>query len=80
MECVKAKAWKDFVVKNSIVPPAYDRLIQNNDNPTPFCLSLKYLEGIEVVKYLEIKLLLNTSQNHYQLNLMNYSISLILSL
>jgi len=57
MECVKAKAWKDFVVKNSIVPPAYDRLIQNNDNPTPFCLSLKYLEGIEVVKYLEIKLL-----------------------
>lgn len=50
MDCVKAKAWKDFIVKNNILPPAYDRVIKEDDNPTPFCLSLKMVEGIEVVR------------------------------
>ena len=52
MDCVKAKAWKDFIVKNSILPPAYDRVIKEDDNPTPFCMTLKNVEGIEVVSLL----------------------------
>ena len=52
MNCVKAKAWKDFIVKNSILPPAYDRVIKEDDNPTPFCMTLKNVEGIEVVSFL----------------------------
>ena len=52
MDCVKAKAWKDFIVKNSILPPAYDRVIKEDDNPTPFCMTLKNVEGIEVVSFL----------------------------
>ena len=51
MDCVKAKAWKDFIVKNSILPPAYDRVIKEDDNPTPFCMTLKNVEGIEVVSF-----------------------------
>lgn len=60
MDCVKAKAWKDFIVKNSILPPAYDRVIKEDDNPTPFCISLKNVEGIEVVsKANSVKLYIN---------------------
>lgn len=58
MDCVKAKAWKDFVLKNSILPPAYDRVIRESDSPTPFCLSLKNLEGIDVAQASEIDLVL----------------------
>ena len=58
MDCVKAKAWKDFVVKNSILPPAYDRVIKEDDNPTPFCMTLKNVEGIEVVSFLFYTLLM----------------------
>ena len=49
MDCVKAKAWKDFLVKNVILPPAYDRIIKESDSPTPFCIGVKSIEGIEVV-------------------------------
>lgn len=48
MDVIKAKAWKDFVAKNTVVAPAYDRIIHEDDNPTPFCISLKSVEGIQV--------------------------------
>lgn len=48
MEAIKAKAWKDFIAKTSVIPPAYDRIIHEDENPTPFCISLKNVEGIQV--------------------------------
>jgi len=46
MDVVKAKAWKDFLSKNPITPPAFDRLLKDSENQSPFCVGVKTVEGI----------------------------------
>ncbi|XP_013402548.1 nephrocystin-4 isoform X2 [Lingula anatina] len=40
--------WKDFIKKNPIIPPPYDRQKRAEEDSYPFCLSIKIIDGIPI--------------------------------
>ena len=42
----RVKNWRDFLDRNNVIPVAWDRQSSSPDESSPFCLSIKTVEGL----------------------------------